>query len=76
MVYPDGVVHVVDTLNLFLKCILFYWCVLFISMLLTEYFRGTLKDGPQLADRAETADHICKYATDWYDPCLQAICTT
>ena len=35
--------------------------------------RGTLKGGPQLADRTETADHIHKDATDRYAPCLQAL---
>ena len=34
---------------------------------------GTLKDGRQLADRAKTADHIHKDATDRYAPCLQAL---
>ena len=33
---------------------------------------GILKGGPQLTDRAETADHIHKDATDRYAPCLQA----
>ena len=32
-----------------------------------------LKGGPQLADRAETADHIHKDATDRYAPCLRAL---
>ena len=32
--------------------------------------RPTLKGGPQLADRAETADHIHKDATDRYAPYL------
>ena len=31
---------------------------------------GILKGGPQLAYRAETADHIHKDATDRYAPCL------
>ena len=35
--------------------------------------RGILKGGPQLADRAETADHIHKDATDRYAPCLRAL---
>ena len=35
--------------------------------------RSTLKGGPQLADRAETADHIHKDATDRYAPCSQAL---
>ena len=30
-----------------------------------------LKGGPPLADRAETADHINKDATDRYAPCLR-----
>ena len=34
---------------------------------------GILKGGPQLADRAETADHIHKDATDRYAPCLRAL---
>ena len=34
---------------------------------------GILGGGPQLADRAETADHIHKDATDRYAPCLQAL---
>ena len=34
---------------------------------------GILKGGPQLADRAETADHIHKNATDRYAPCLRAL---
>ena len=34
---------------------------------------GTLKGGPLLADRSETADHIHKDATDQYAPCLQAL---
>ena len=33
--------------------------------------RGTLKGGPQLADRVETADHIHKDATDRYAPYLR-----
>ena len=33
----------------------------------------TLKGGPQLADRADTADHIHKYATDRYAPYLRAL---
>ena len=32
---------------------------------------GILKGGPQLADRADTADHIHKDATDRYAPCLR-----
>ena len=35
--------------------------------------RGILKGGPQLADRAEMADHIHKNATDRYAPCLRAL---
>ena len=35
--------------------------------------RGIQKGGPQLADRAETADHIHKDATDRYAPCLRAL---
>ena len=38
------------------------------------YYRGILKGGPQLADRAETADqihHIHKDATNRYAPCLR-----
>ena len=34
---------------------------------------GLLKGGPQLADRAETAHHIHKDATDRYAPCLRAL---
>ena len=34
-------------------------------------FGGRLKGRPQLADRAETADHIHKDATDRYAPCLR-----
>ena len=34
---------------------------------------GILKGGPQLADRAEMADHIHKDATDRYAPCLRAL---
>ena len=34
---------------------------------------GILKGGPQLADRAETADHIHKDATDRYAPCLRVL---
>jgi hypothetical protein len=33
----------------------------------------TLKGGPQLADRADMADHINKNAIDRYAPCLQAL---
>ena len=40
---------------------------------LTPRHGGTVKGGPQLADRAETADHIHKDATDRYAPCLQAL---
>ena len=32
---------------------------------------GRLKGRPELADRAETADHIHKDATDRYAPCLR-----
>ena len=35
---------------------------------------GTLKGGPQLADRTETADHIHRDATDLYAPCLKLCC--
>ena len=40
----------------------------------TPRSRGILKGGPQLADRAETADqihHIHIDATDRYAPCLR-----
>ena len=39
----------------------------------SKFSRGILKGGPQLADRAETADHIHKDATDRYAPCLRAL---
>ena len=35
--------------------------------------RRKLKGGPQLADRADTIDHIHKDATDRYAPCLRAL---
>ena len=43
------------------------------SHILHTPHRGILKGGPQLADRAETADHIHKNATDRYAPCLRAL---
>ena len=44
-----------------------------VMWLYLEIWGHTLKGGPQLADRAETADHIHKDATDRYAPCLQAL---
>ena len=37
----------------------------------TAFRRATLKGGPQLADRVETADHIQKDATGRYAPRLR-----
>ena len=45
-----------------------------LTYLLIKYHWGILTGGPQLADRAETADqfhHIRKDATDRYAPCLR-----
>ena len=36
-----------------------------------EVMGGRLKGRPQVADRAETTDHIHKDATDRYAPCLR-----
>ena len=37
------------------------------------YKRALLIGGPELTDRAETADHIHKDSIDRYAPCLQAL---
>ena len=40
---------------------------------LLSFERALLIGGPELADRAETADHIHKDSIDRYAPCLQAL---
>ena len=44
-----------------------------LALVINGLKRGILKGGPQLADRAETADRIHKDATDRYAPCLRAL---
>ena len=46
---------------------------LFVARTATNSGGVILKGGPQLADRAETADHIHKDATDRYAPSLRAL---
>ena len=43
------------------------------SICFIMFYRRTLKGRPQLADRADTEDHIHKDAIDRYAPCLRAL---